>query len=92
MANAIITTEGGYVFAGATESFGHGDFDAYVLKMDTHGKRLWSRAYGGRDDDSANDIIEVSDGYILVGTISDERTRDKDVYIIKTDKNGKLSK
>jgi len=89
MANAIITTEDGYVFAGATESFGHGDFDAYVLKMDKHGKRLWSRAYGGSDDDSANDIIEVSDGYVLVGTTESFGRRYSDVYVVKMNKNGK---
>ena len=88
MANAIITTEGGYVFAGATESFGHGGFDAYVLKMDRHGKRLWSRAFGGSDDDSANDIIEVSDGYVLVGTTESFGRRYSDVYVVKIDKNG----
>jgi hypothetical protein len=88
MANAIIATEGGYVFAGATESFGHGDFDAYVLKMDERGKRLWSRAFGGSDDDSANDIIEVSDGYVLVGTTESFGHRYSDVYVVKMNKNG----
>jgi glycine cleavage system H lipoate-binding protein len=87
-ANAIINTSGGYIMAGATESFGHGDFDAYVLKMDTKGNRLWSRAFGGSDDDIANDIIEVSDGYMLVGTTESFGRRYKDVFVVKMNKKG----
>ncbi len=88
MANAIIKTSGGFILAGATESFGHGDLDAYVLKMDDRGNRLWSRAFGGSDDDVAHDIIEVSDGYILVGTTESFGRRYSDVYVVKMNKNG----
>jgi len=88
MANAIINTSGGYIMAGSTESFGHGDEDAYVLKMDPKGNRLWSRAFGGSDDDVAHDIIEVSDGYILVGTTESFGRRYKDVYVVKMNKTG----
>ncbi|MEA1919128.1 MAG: hypothetical protein U9N52_04760, partial [Campylobacterota bacterium] len=88
MANAIIKIEDGYVFAGSTESFGHGDEDAYVLKMDESGKRIWSRAFGGSDDDVAHDIIQVSDGYVLVGTTESFGRRYSDVYVVKMNKNG----
>lgn len=88
-ANAIIATEGGFMVAGATESFGHGDLDAYVIKMDPHGKRIWSRAFGGSDDDVANDIKKTSDGgYIAVGTTDSFGRRYNDVYVVKMNANG----
>ncbi len=87
-AEAIIATDGGYIMAGATESFGHGDQDMYVLKMDPHGKRLWSRAFGGGDDDVAYDIIETVDGYVAVGKTDSFGRRYDDLYIVKMNKNG----
>jgi len=88
-ANSIINTKGGYIFAGETESYGHGDFDAYVVKVNKKGKREWFHAYGGKDDEVAHDIIETENGYILVGTTNSFGLNYKDVYVVKIDKNGK---
>ncbi len=84
----IIAADGGYLLAGATESFGHGERDAYVIKIDSAGNRIWSRAFGGTDDDVAHDIIETDDGYIMVGTTDSFRRRYNDVYVVKMNKNG----
>jgi len=87
---AIIYTEDGYLMAGSTETFGHGDLDAYLVKLDKNGKMQWRGAYGGKDDDTANDLIALKDGYLIVGsTDSFELSRD-DVYVAKVDKKGKL--
>ncbi len=88
MANAIIRTNHDYIIAGSTESFGHGDIDAYIVKFNENGKRLFSRAFGGKDDDIAYDIIEVSDGYVLVGSTDSFGRRYSDVYVVKMNKNG----
>jgi hypothetical protein len=37
------TTDGGYIVAGLTWSFGAGDFDFYLVKIDANGDKLWSR-------------------------------------------------
>jgi len=88
-ANAIINTKDGYILAGETETYGHGDFDAYVVGVDKKGKREWFHAYGGKDDEVANDIIETKDGYILVGSTDSFGLNYKDVYVVKIDKRGK---
>jgi len=88
-ANAIINTKDGYILAGETETYGHGDFDAYVVGVDKKGKRKWFHAYGGKDDEVANDIIETKDGYILVGSTDSFGLNYKDVYVVKIDKRGK---
>ena len=88
-AEAIIKDDGGYVIAGSTESWGHGDKDMYLIKTDKSGNRLWHQVYGGEDDDVANDIIATDDGYVMVGTTDSFDLTDDDVYVVKVDKQGK---
>ncbi|MCK4441221.1 MAG: hypothetical protein KAU90_04395 [Sulfurovaceae bacterium] len=88
-ANAVINTKNGYIFAGKSETYGHGDFDAFVVGVNKKGKREWFHAYGGKDDEVAHDIIETKDGYILVGSTDSFGLNYKDVYVVKIDKRGK---
>jgi len=89
-ANTIIYSGDGYLMAGKTETYGHGDFDAYIVKLNKAGREEWLHAYGGNDDDTANDIISTDDGYILVGsTDSFGLTRD-DIFVVKIDRDGKI--
>ena len=89
-ANAIIYTKDGYLMAGRTESYGHGDFDMYAVKIDNNGKVQWYAGYGGKDDDAANAVIETGDGYLFVGSTDSFGLSRDDVYVVKTDKNGKV--
>jgi hypothetical protein len=89
-AEAIIKNDGGYLIAGSTESWGHGDRDMYLIKTDKEGKHLWHQVYGGKYDDVANDVIATEDGYVLVGTTHNFDLTDDDVYVVKVDKQGKL--
>ncbi|MCP4632393.1 MAG: hypothetical protein GY855_05665, partial [candidate division Zixibacteria bacterium] len=41
------TSDGGYVAAGYTYSYGSGLRDVYVIKVDSQGDTMWTRAYGG---------------------------------------------
>lgn len=88
-ANSIIKVKGGHVFAGETETWGHGDSDAYVVKIDESGKRVWHHVFGYKDDENAKQIIPTSDGgYIFVGTTTSDRHKSHDVYVVKLDSNG----
>jgi hypothetical protein len=42
------TVDGGFVLAGQTDSFGEGDKDGYLVKVDANGDELWSQTYGAR--------------------------------------------
>jgi len=80
----------GYIFAGKTESIGQGDFDAYLVKLNKKGERVWHGAYGGKDDDVAYDVEILKDGYLIVGSTDSFDLRRDDVYVAKIDKSGKL--
>ncbi len=85
----IIYTDDGYLMVGKTETYGHGNFDAYMVKLDKQGKKIWFTTFGGDDDEEAQDVIATKDGYILVGTTDSFGLNYKDIYVVKTDKDGK---
>ena len=47
------TSDGGYIVAGKTKSFGAGDADFWVLKLLPNGTVEWERTYGGKREDIA---------------------------------------
>jgi len=88
------TTDGGYVLAGYTASFGAGARDVYLLKTDAGGNLLWSKTFGDIHSDDAAVVKQAKDGgYIIAASTINFVTTDKqysDLYIIKTDGNGNL--
>lgn len=83
------TTDGGYMLAGITESFGAGVVDFWLVKTDDNGDSLWSRTYGGRYYNHCYSAQQTSDGgYILAGHTYSSDVWWKDLWLVKTDING----
>ena len=62
------TTDGGYIIAGTTYSFGAGDSDLYLVKTDSAGNLIWGHTFGGTEMDGAAGVQPTSDGgYIMAG-------------------------
>lgn len=88
-ANSIVSVPDGYVFAGVTDTWGHGADDAYVVKINKKGDRVWHNAFGFRYDEVANQIITTKDGgFILVGSTDSDVQNQKDVFVVKMNANG----
>src|SRR5437762_922059 len=62
----VQTNDGGYAVCGQTNSYGYGGNDVYVVKLDSNGNVLWSRAIGGTAEDFGYAIIETYDGSLVV--------------------------
>ena len=88
-ANSVINLPDGYLIAGFTKTWGHGGKDAYVLKIDKAGKRVWHNAYGFRYDEEIRQIIATSDGgYLGVGFTDSDIKQQKDIYVVKINADG----
>ncbi len=86
-------SDGGYIVAGATFSFGSGyPSDAYLLKVNEFGELVWQRTYG--QDDNANGAESVAvapdGGYIVGARVFVGGFGPSDFWLIKTDPNGEL--
>ena len=83
------TQDGGFVICGETESFGSGDSDVYLIKVDENGTPEWSKVYGGEGFDAGKAVVESEDnGFILSGYTRSFGDGDEDFYLIKTDEQG----
>lgn len=83
------TSDGGYIIAGGTYSFGAGNEDMYLLKIAANGDTVWTKTFGGVNDDEARSVKQTSDGgYILTGFSKSLGDASGDIYTIKTDMNG----
>jgi hypothetical protein len=85
------TTDGGYIVAGQTDSFGNGNDDVYLLKTDASGNEIWSRTYGGNRRDEGHSVRQTTDGgYIVAGQTNSFGNANEKVYLLKTDPEGNL--
>lgn len=91
LTNSItITSDDGFVVVGNTNSFGNGLQDVYVIRFDAHGDTLWSKTFGGSDNEWGHCIITTSDGGFLIAgaTRSFGHSRTTDAYILKINASG----
>ena len=84
------TTDGGYVIAGATDSFRTGGYsDVWLIKTDPGGIMQWDRTFGGEKLDLAYSVQQTNEGgYVLTGDTGGIPGLNGDLWIIKTDSSG----
>jgi uncharacterized delta-60 repeat protein len=84
------TSDGGYIVAGITNSFGAGNYDALIIKLNASGNIQWSRAIGGTGSDQARSIQQTSDGGYIVAGYTESFGTGGDILIIKLNSSGNI--
>ena len=83
------TSDGGYIVAGQTQSFGAGSYDIWVLKLASTGAVEWEKAYGGSSFETTYSIQQTSDsGYIVAGYTNSFSEGDYDFWVLKLASTG----
>jgi hypothetical protein len=83
------TSDGGYIVAGYTRSEGAGRSDAWLVKTDAGGNKLWDKFFGGENPDMAESAEPTADGgHIVIGSTWSYGAGGWDAWLIKTDANG----
>ncbi len=84
------TSDGGYILAGYTYSYGIGNSNAWLIKTDLRGNEEWNKTFGKRGDFWAYFVQQTVDGgYILAGdTVS--WAGDGNALLIKVDAKGNV--
>ncbi len=103
IATDIIRDGSGYLILGTSESadgdvgYNLGNTDAWLIKTDSTGSMIWSKVYGGSDNDYLSRIIPApQSGYYLVGSSyssdwdlqGDPYPNSEDYWIMKIDNAG----
>jgi len=85
-----LTTDGGYVLFGRTNSFGASNYDLSILKVDQSGNVQWSKAYGGNGDEFGWSGQQTVDGGYIAGGWSASGGGGWKFYVLKVDASGNL--
>jgi hypothetical protein len=83
------TADSGFVVSGWTNTFGAGGFDVYVMKLNSRGDTLWTRAFGGPADEFSYCVRATSDGgCVAAGWTASFGAGANDFYVIRLDEQG----
>lgn len=85
---AIQTSDGGFIAAGQTDSYGPGWDSGYIIKLNANGYKIWQKTIGTGGCEYFESIQQARDGgYILAGVVSYSHVK---FYLVKTDASGNV--
>ena len=88
---ALETGDGGYAVLGATDAYGAGSYDTWLLKLDHDGDIAWQKTYGGSEDDFALKLkLAESGGFLLSGYTLSFGAGSHDGWFLKLDGSGNV--
>ncbi len=86
----IKTAAGGFALAGYTTSFGAGGEDFWMVVTDEEGEEIWSRTYGGEEDDLCLSIIQNDDGGFMLAGLTNSFGDGRNGWLVKVDGEGEV--
>ena len=83
LSGVVETADGGFVAVGGTKSFGAGDKDMWLVKVDSAGNMVWNKTYGTDGTDNGSGVAALKDGgFAIIGSSP------SGPQIIRTDSSG----
>lgn len=79
------TSNGGFIIAGLARSYGAGNYDSWLVRLNPQGQLQWSKTFGTVNDDFGLCTDETPDGGFLMGGFWGSPQYG---FILKTDANG----
>ncbi len=104
--DAIEDFRGNFVITGHTRSgdgqfanLNRGENDLFLIKISPDGNLIWSRTYGGSDEDYGYAVVQEPNGnYVITGStrstdwnFSNRSSSDKDIFILRTLNDGTIN-
>jgi len=88
----VINPDGGFTLIGSTNSFGFGESDFWVIRIDSTGGIIWERTFGGEKSDYGISIQRTfDDGFILCGNTNNlYESYYVDILVIKINNSGEI--
>jgi predicted secreted protein len=90
--SVLPTPDGGVVVLGITTvNLSMNLSDVWLFKVNANGDTLWSRSFGGGNEDYGRVIAPTSDGGFIIGAETESYgSGGSDIWLIKTDASGNL--
>ncbi len=86
-----IASDGGFIIGCESNSFGSGDLDGWIFKIDSDGNMLWDKTFGGEMQDRIWGMDNtVDDGFIFCLNKNYDRRPNTEIDLIKLNSNGEV--
>jgi len=83
------TGDGGFVVAGSSDGYTHGDEDFLVYRLNGKGQKQWRKNYGGTGLDRATAVCIAGDGFVIGGTTDSTTHGGADFLVYRVDGAGR---
>jgi len=80
--------DGGYVIIGHTLSLEQESSDVMLIKIDSNGEKIWEKTFGGDKSEEGADVVQVEDGYTVLGHTESLGKGKWDIWLFHVDKEG----
>jgi hypothetical protein len=86
--SVALAGDGGYYVFGETDSYGAGDRDFFLLKINEDGAKEWFETYGGPRREWPYGMLRLSNGELLIYGFTESIAGGRDEYAIRVAQDG----
>lgn len=88
----ILCNDGGFLISATSNSYSN-DTEILLIKTDKDGALEWTKTYGGSEDESAGQLLQLDNGnYMISGTTASFGAKGKDFLLFEVNDKGTLLK